>query len=275
MNLWLVVAPSSPFNVVRSGRFHACEAILAPMSIGPSNIFPDEHSADCSPLFESANFFALDVETANAGFSSICQIAVVRFEFGRAVDIWHSFLNPGEPFAALNVAIHGITEGAVYHAPEPKEVMRTVSAMLGGQVVASHMPFDRIALQATFSKYQIPHVESSWLDTAVIARRAWPRFARKGYGLKSLAAWCDIEFRHHDAVEDAITAGRILSKAIADTGRSVEHWLHDSAVRKLDKGRMGAAKALQRSTRRRSSLRYAASDPRQFSPQRCPTEQGA
>jgi DNA polymerase III epsilon subunit-like protein len=244
------------------------------MSIGPSNIFPEDHPADCGPLFESANFFALDVETANADFSSICQIAVVRFEFGRAVDIWHSFLNPGGPFAALNVAIHGITERAVCHAPEPKEVMRTVSAMLGGQVVASHMPFDRIALQATFFKYQIPHVESSWLDTAAIARRAWPRFARKGYGLKSLAAWCGIEFRHHDAVEDAITAGRILSKAIADTGRSVEHWLHDSAVRRLNKGRMEAG-ALQRFPQRRSSLRYAATDSRRFRPQQRSPEQGA
>ena len=224
------------------------------MSIGQSNTLPDEHSTDYGPLLESANFFALDVETANAGFSSICQIAVVRFESGRAVDIWHSFLNPGEPFAALNVAIHGITERAVCHAPEPEEVMRSVSALLGGQVVASHMSFDRIALQATFFKYKIPHVESSWLDTAVIARRAWPRFARKGYGLKSLAAWCGIEFRHHDAVEDAITAGRILSRAIADTGQSVEHWLHESAIRKLDKERM-EARALQRGTQRRSSLR--------------------
>jgi DNA polymerase III epsilon subunit-like protein len=244
------------------------------MSIGQSKIFPDEHTTDCGPLVESANFFALDVETANAGFSSICQIAVVRFESGRAVDIWHSFLNPGEPFAALNVAIHGITERSVCQAPEPKEVMLNVSAMLGGQVVASHMSFNRIALQASFFKYQIPHVESSWLDTAVIARRAWPRFARRGYGLKSLAAWCGIEFRHHDAVEDAITAGRILSKAIADTGRSVEYWLHDSAVRRLDKDRM-EARALQRIIEGRSSLRKAATDSRQFRPQQCSAEQEA
>jgi DNA polymerase-3 subunit epsilon len=172
------------------------------------------------------------------------------------------------------VAIHGITEREVRHAPEPKEVMRTVSAMLGGQVVASHMPFDRIALQAAFFKYQISHVESSWLDTAVIARRAWPRFARKGYGLKSLATWCGIEFRHHDAVEDAVTAGRILSKAIADTGRSVEHWLHDSEVRKLDKIRMEAS-ALRRSTERHPLLRNASTDPRRVRPQQCSAGWGA
>ena len=228
------------------------------MPIGLSNISPDESFADSGPVFESANFFALDVETANTSLSSICQIAVVRFEFRRAVDIWHSFLDPCEPFAALNVAIHGINERTVQHAPEAKEVMRTVSAMLAGQVVASHMPFDRIALQSAFSKYQIPNIECSWLDTAVIARRAWPRFAKKGYGLKSLAAWCDIEFRHHDAVEDAITAGCILSKAIVDTGKGVEDWLHDLTVRKLKKGRMQAG-PLPCHTQRRSSLRYAAS----------------
>jgi DNA polymerase III subunit epsilon len=203
-----------------------------------SNMSEMEPTVDRRLSSKPGSFLALDVETANANISSICQIAVVRFEGGKAVDIWHSFVNPDEPFAALNVAIHGIDAYTVQDAPDFPGVMRTVSALLTGEVVASHMPFDRIAVQRASSKYCIPPVQCSWLDTAVVARRAWPRFAKRGYGLKSVASWCGIAFRHHDAVEDAIAAGRVLSKAIVDTGYSVENWLNDSTVRKFNNRRI-------------------------------------
>jgi DNA polymerase-3 subunit epsilon len=170
-------------------------------------------------------FLAVDVETANTDPSSICQIAVVRFQRGVAVDIWHSIIDPGEPFAALNVALHGIDETAVANAPNFSQIIEVLSERLSGNVVASHMPFDRIAVQSALTKHCVAPFQCSWLDTASVARRAWPRFARRGYGLKSLAAWCGIDLRHHDAVEDAMAAGLIFSKAMADTGTNVEQWM--------------------------------------------------
>jgi DNA polymerase-3 subunit epsilon len=227
-----------------------------------SNIPQTEPTADRRLPLKPDSFLALDVETANSNISSICQIAVVRFEVGKAVDIWHSFVNPGEPFAALNVAIHGINASTVQDAPDFSEVMCTISALLSGKVVVSHMPFDRIAVQGACSKYGISPIQCSWLDTAVVARRAWPRFARKGYGLKSVASWCGIEFCHHDAVEDAITAGCILSKAIIDTGNSLEHWLNDSTFAKVNDRRINDHDCLKQN--RHSSVRYIALDARHF-----------
>jgi DNA polymerase-3 subunit epsilon len=94
-------------------------------------------------------FLAVDVETANTNPSSICQIAVVRFERGAAVDIWDSFIDPGEPFAALNVALHGIDAIAVANAPDFPQIIEALSERLSGNVVATHMPFDRIAGRAS------------------------------------------------------------------------------------------------------------------------------
>jgi DNA polymerase-3 subunit epsilon len=65
----------------------------------------------------------------------------------------------------------------------------------------------------------------SWLDTARVARRTWESVGRKGYGLANLAKMLDIEFHHHDALEDAKTAGLILCAAIEESGRSTEDWL--------------------------------------------------
>lgn len=186
---------------------------------------PTATSSNDSPLMGANLFLAVDVETANTDPSSICQIAIVRFERGTAVNIWQSMINPGEQFAALNVSLHGIDEVAVANAPEFPQVIGVLSELLSGKVVATHMAFDRIALQSALTKHCVESVECSWLDTASVARRAWPRFAKRGYGLKSLSAWCGIDLRHHDAVEDATAAGLIFAKAMADTGTTVGDWM--------------------------------------------------
>jgi DNA polymerase III subunit epsilon len=59
----------------------------------------------------------------------------------------------------------------------------------------------------------------------MVARRAWPQYAQVGYGLKNLATDFGIEFRHHDAGEDARTAGLILVRAIRETGLTIDQWM--------------------------------------------------
>jgi DNA polymerase III subunit epsilon len=221
------------------------------------------------PVYEGLSldresFIALDVETANAEISSICQIALVRFVAGEAIDVWHSFVDPGEPFSAWNVALHGIDAATVRNAPDFPAIMGTVSPLLKDMVVASHMPFDRVAIERACSKYCIPLVRCSWLDTARVARRAWPRFARKGYGLRSIASWCGIEFRHHDAVEDARTAGRILAQAIAETGIGVEKWLIQSIPLTLNNPRIQPCNRPLGTHHSRSSLKYTALEAKHF-----------
>jgi DNA polymerase III epsilon subunit-like protein len=112
--------------------------------------------------------------------------------------------------------------------------MGTLSDLLTGNVVASHMPFDRIAIQSAIAMHSLASVECFWLDTAVVARRVWPRFAKRGYGLKTLATWCGIEFRHHNAVEDAIAAGLIFSRALEDSGKDIEEWIAHPFTSKFD-----------------------------------------
>jgi DNA polymerase III subunit epsilon len=171
------------------------------------------------------SFVALDVETANLRPSSICEIAAIRFSDGLAVEIWHSPIDPEQPFAPLHVALHGIHRCSLRDAPSFPNVISTLSSLLTGNVVASHTAFDRVALRQACLKYALPEVQCTWLDTAAVARRAWPRFAKRGYGLKSLACWCGFDFKHHNAAEDARTAGHILMRAVADTGTTVDEWV--------------------------------------------------
>ena len=170
-------------------------------------------------------FIALDVETANPNLASICQIGLVSFAEGRVVRSWQSLVNPEDYFSGVNVLIHGIDESSVRDAPVFPDLATPLRDLLHGKVVVTHMPFDKVALRRVSKKYGLPQLECTWLDTARVCRRAWTQFARRGYNLEDMAEWCAIEFRHHDAEEDARAAGLILLRAIEETGSGVDEWV--------------------------------------------------
>lgn len=170
-------------------------------------------------------FVALDVETANPDLSSICQIGAVVFEDGFPTDTWSVLVDPEDWFDEMNVSIHGIDEESVKGAPTFKALAPELSRRLEGQVVATHTAFDRNAIARASSRHGTVVPQCSWLDTACVARRAWPDVAQRGYGLASLAERLGIEFSHHDAAEDARAAGMVLVRAMADTGLDMAGWL--------------------------------------------------
>ena len=170
-------------------------------------------------------FVAIDVETANSDLASICQMGLVTFAGGQISSTWHSLINPEDEFDPFNTAIHGIDESSVRDAPRFVDVAPHVSGALQGQIVASHTGFDRVALSRVHDKYGLPGIECSWLDTARVVRRAWVQFSKSGYGLAHVSSFCGIEFRHHDAGEDARAAGQVLLRAMSETGLGVHDWL--------------------------------------------------
>lgn len=170
-------------------------------------------------------FVALDVETANPDMSSICQIGIVHFEDGTPVETWSSLIDPKDYFDGMNVSIHGIEEEDVRGAPDFKQVSTEINRRVEGQVVAIHTAFDRSAITQAASRHGAAPPVCSWLNTASVARRAWPEVAQRGYGLAPLAVKLGIEFEHHDAAEDARAAGMILVRAMTEMGLDLAGWM--------------------------------------------------
>lgn len=167
------------------------------------------------------NFVAIDFETANPNFASICQVGAVLFRDGAVASELDTLVNPEDYFHGMNVSIHKITEEIVKDAPKFPDVYQSLSRLLDKQVVVSHTSFDRVALSRAIAKYQLSPIECVWLDSAKVTRRTWSQFAHKGYGLKSVAKVLGIQYQHHVAKEDARAAGEVLLRALAETGVSL------------------------------------------------------
>lgn len=171
------------------------------------------------------DFVVIDVETANADLSSICQVGIASFMDGALQDSWVSLVDPEDEFDFINTSIHGIDEKRVRGAPSWARVLPIVESRLANNIVVSHTAFDRVALSRACERGHLSACEHTWLDSARVVRRAWPAFCRSGYGLSNMAENFGIQYRAHDALGDAQCAGELLLRAIAETG------LDTSAVR--------------------------------------------
>jgi DNA polymerase-3 subunit epsilon len=170
-------------------------------------------------------FVAIDFETANADLASICQVGVVTFARGAVLEAWGTLVNPEDYFDWINVDIHGIDEHMVKDAPTFPRIIDALATRTRDEVVVSHTSFDRAALSQALEKYGLNPISCTWLDSASVVRRTWNEFSRNGYGLGNVCSALGIEFRAHDAVEDARAAGEVLLQAIRQTGLDLPAWL--------------------------------------------------
>ncbi len=165
-----------------------------------------------------SSFVALDVETANSDYASICSIGAARFERGALVDEFYSLVDPQDYFAAVNVGIHGIDRDKVARAPRFAEVLPRLSAFVADSVVVHHTQFDRSAISQAALRANLPPPSWRWLDSALVTRRTWPHRSRDGYGLAEVCRMIGYRFAHHDALADAKAAGHVILAAMRKTG---------------------------------------------------------
>lgn len=169
------------------------------------------------------DFVVVDVETSCSRASSICQIGIVGFRDGREVFAWETLLDPCDEFDAANIRIHGITAHHVAGQPLFPDVHATIRNYLTGQVTVAHSMFDKSALAAACRIHDQPFIETQWLDSVRVARRAWPDL--ENHRLGTLARFLGLRHRHHDALSDARAAGWVIVRASEHAGLALTDWL--------------------------------------------------
>ncbi|MCK8455479.1 exonuclease domain-containing protein [Sphingomonas faeni] len=176
-----------------------------------------------APQNDTPDFVVIDVETACSRVSSICQIGIVGFKNGREIFEYETLLDPRDIFEVFNTRIHGIAEHHVVGQPTFADVHAIVHGHLTGRTTVAHSYFDKGALAAACRVHDRAMIETTWLDSVRVAKRAWPDLESHRLGL--LARYLGITHKHHDALSDARAAGWVIVKASEHTGLSLADWL--------------------------------------------------
>ena len=190
-------------------------------------------------------FIAVDVETANADMASICSIGAATFENGELSSEWCSLVDPDDYFDPVNISIHGIDDSMVAGSPTYRDVAGTIQDLFRDSVVVTHTHFDRVSMHQAAQRWTIDPPQCNWLDSAMVARRAWAECARSGYGLANVCKRIGYEFEHHNALEDAKAAGRVLLAAMVETGLDLDGMLR-RVSQPIDPSAGGSGGAIKR-----------------------------
>ena len=116
--------------------------------------------------------------------------------------------NPEAQFNDFNIRLHGIDHSAVKDSKALPGLEARLRRLLEGTVLVSHTGFDKRAMDGAMERYGLRPIRATWLDSAMIARRAWPQRYRRHWNLAAIAGDLGITFRHHDAAEDVRAGGR-------------------------------------------------------------------
>ncbi|WP_096273592.1 3'-5' exonuclease [Paucisalibacillus globulus] len=159
------------------------------------------------------NFVSIDFETANEKRSSPCAVGIVIANETEILDEYYSLINPETYFNPFNIRVHGIREEHVLDAMTFSEIWPTMENYLSGNLVVAHnASFDMSVIRQTLDRDKLTYPELDYLCTANIAKQVWPDI--ENHKLNTLADYHGIQFNHHNALEDARVAARVMQKAM-------------------------------------------------------------
>ena len=176
------------------------------------------------------DFVVVDVETACSRVSSICQIGIVGFRDGVETFAYETLVDPCDEFSPFNTRIHGISCDHVVGRPQFGHIHAIVDGHLAGRITVAHSNFDKSALAAACRVHDRAPIETTWLDSVRVAKRAWPELP--SHRLNVLTRFLGVRHKHHDALSDARAAGMVIVRAIDHTGIDLAGWLKPTTMRR-------------------------------------------
>jgi DNA polymerase-3 subunit epsilon len=155
------------------------------------------------------SFIAVDFETANPKRVSACSIGYARVSNGEIAESKGYLIKPVGGHAPFQTKIHGIKEEDTSDKPDFKELLSEIEDIFNYPLVG-HSLFDKQVLNSLSDHFDL-NLNFDYSDSSAIAKAKLPDL--KNHKLKTLVKHFDLpKFKHHDALEDAISCAKIYLK---------------------------------------------------------------
>jgi DNA polymerase-3 subunit epsilon len=158
--------------------------------------------AEAPFAFVDLEMTGLDVE-----HDRVVEVCVDRVVAGRSVAHVATLVDPGERVGGA-AHVHGIDAAALAGAPSFPAIAADVRAALEGAVLVAHAAaWDAVFLTAEFRRAGVELEFTHWIDTLVLARRA---FAFRSYSLDALCRELAIDRGRAHRAESDVRAMQLL-----------------------------------------------------------------
>lgn len=182
------------------------------------------------------DFCAIDFETATHERNSACELGICVVENSQIVKTKTWLIKPPSfpYFNQRNIDVHGILPNDVKDSPTFDDIWYEVQDMMYGSLMIAHnASFDAGVLRSCLDYYGMFKPSINYLCSIQVAKKSWNYLPR--YGLKHLAEYHQIQFKHHRAGDDAEACARISLLAFEKLFISRNEEIHENFQAKLKK----------------------------------------
>lgn len=152
---------------------------------------------------DKIEYVTIDFETANANMDSACSVGICGAYQGKLVFEKYYLINPFEPFAFQNIAIHGITPKMVEDAPSFKEIWNEIYELINGRIIFAHAStFDMHVLKSLLEKYNLKYPDLKIGCTLKLSKLCFKDIL-PNCRLGTISEYLEVEHDHHNAISDA------------------------------------------------------------------------
>jgi len=165
------------------------------------------------------NFVSIDFETAKYSRESACSVGMVKFLDGKAADSFYSLIRPPSLYIRPDFTdIHGLTVDDVKDAPTFADLWDSAIRPFIGDLpmVAHNAAFDTSVLRAVLEWYDLAIPGLPYFCTRSLAHKTWQGL--ESYALTALAKKFGIVYKAHNALDDAMTCGRLVQMSAEKFG---------------------------------------------------------
>jgi len=162
------------------------------------------------------DFAAIDFETANHYYSSVCSVGIVIVRNGQVAEkIYHLIRPEPEWYSYRNTQIHGLSAADTEKAKVFPHVWAEIEPQIAGlPLVAHNSSFDEGCLRAVFRTYQMDYPDYEFHCTCRASRRAFGKLL-PNHKLPTVAEHCGYDLtEHHHALADAEACAEIAVKIL-------------------------------------------------------------
>lgn len=191
-------------------------------------------STDLIAALSSCTYTAIDVETANEQYDSLCALGIVVVENGVVVNECSYRVRPRDlRVSAINQQIHKLTENDLMDAPELSRIWNDIQQFFNDTVLVAHnASFDIEVLKRSLLGYGIAFPRVKYLCSLKLAGEVFPGLP--SYRLKDLASSFGINLNHHDATSDARACAAITLRALPKVNLTALDLKSDELTRGLE-----------------------------------------
>ena len=174
---------------------------------------------------------AIDFETANWSRTSTCSIGYALLENGK-ITSEETLINPEEEFDYFNIEIHGITPEDVENSKIFPQVWNEIEELIDENtlVIAHNAAFDMSVIRYTCDKYEMNYPTFDYVCTWRMGKKHYQKFTM--YSLDYIANELGLEFKHHNAKEDASVCLEIFRDIIKTYDDNIEKALEHFELKK-------------------------------------------